>query len=81
MGESAVGINLDRWPMPAVSFREARLLAAMNYRFAKITGSRFYGSRYLRHQERHCLIFRSRMARLVKIGINLLGLHSDGRSG
>jgi N-acetylmuramoyl-L-alanine amidase len=61
-----------------VSFREARLLAAMNYRFAKYNRESFFTVvRYLRHQERHCLIFRDQQGwqDWIKIGarFNLLG--------
>lgn len=61
-----------------VSFREARLLAAMNYRFVKYSRDSFLTIvEYLRHQERHCLIFRDQQGwqDWIKIGarFNLLG--------
>lgn len=61
-----------------VSFREARLLYAMNYRFAEYNRDATYTViEYLRHHERHCLIFRDQQGwrDWIKIGIkfNLLG--------
>ena len=57
-----------------VSFREARLLTAMNYRFAKYDrDSSLTKVEYFRHQEHHCLIFRDQPGwqDLIKFGIKL----------
>lgn len=61
-----------------VSFREARLLTAMHHRNVKYDRySSLTVAEYLRHQERHCLIFRDRQGwqDWIKTGVklNLLG--------
>lgn len=71
--------NLDQGNQcRTVSFREARLLAAMNHRMVKYnqdTNDTIVD--YLRHHERHCLIFRDQQGwnDWIKIGLkfNLLG--------
>lgn len=62
----------------SVSFLEARLLSAMHHRNVKYDrDSSLTVVEYLRHQERHCLIFRDRQGwqDWIKIGVklNILG--------
>ncbi len=71
--------NIDQGqPCRPVSFREARILAAMNHRSVKYDPDTTYTKvDYMRRRERYCIVFRDQQGWLdwVKIGIksNLLG--------
>lgn len=70
-------IDQDR-PCRPVSFREGRILAAMNHRSVKYDPDTTYTTvDYMRRHERHCIIFRDQQGWLdwAKIGIkaNLFG--------